>query len=250
MIDSTKWQLSIVDSDKYLPHIAFYFDADEQLLPAEILRKTSLVEIENSGDVNLRIKELKKLNPEIVVSVRVELDSDGISRAVELSNSDVEVIHVVADKNGKQTGVSNPLHIKNMIRNIHKSLIENGTRDDITIIAGGGIALPEHVTKGLLCGTDLVSVELPLLISLECQLCEVCSGEKSCPSKIAEAEYDYSVGRMTNLVAAWHDQIVEMMGAMGIRDARRLRGDVGRAMFFEQLEEETFGKLFGTRKQA
>ena len=38
------------------------------------------------------------------------------------------------------------------------------------------------------------------------------------------------------------------MGAMGMREARRLRGDVGRAMFFENLEEETFGKLFGTRK--
>jgi hypothetical protein len=54
---------------------------------------------------------------------------------------------------------------------------------------------------------------------------------------------------MTNLIAAWHDQMVELMGAMGIRDARRLRGDTGRAMFFEQLEEEIFGKLFGTRKQ-
>jgi hypothetical protein len=39
------------------------------------------------------------------------------------------------------------------------------------------------------------------------------------------------------------------MGAMGIREARRLRGDVGRAMFFEDLEEETFGRLFGTRKK-
>jgi hypothetical protein len=38
------------------------------------------------------------------------------------------------------------------------------------------------------------------------------------------------------------------MGAMGMREARRLRGDVGRGMFFEQLEEETFGKLFGTKK--
>jgi hypothetical protein len=54
---------------------------------------------------------------------------------------------------------------------------------------------------------------------------------------------------MTNLIAAWHDQLIEVMGAMGMREARRLRGDVGRAMFFEQLEEETFGKLYGTRKK-
>jgi len=37
---------------------------------------------------------------------------------------------------------------------------------------------------------------------------------------------------------------------MGIREARRLRGDVGRAMFFEELEEQSFSPLFGTRKQA
>ena len=53
---------------------------------------------------------------------------------------------------------------------------------------------------------------------------------------------------MTNLIAAWHDQLIEVMGAMGMREVRRLRGDVGRAMFFENLEEETFGKLFGSRK--
>ena len=36
---------------------------------------------------------------------------------------------------------------------------------------------------------------------------------------------------------------------MGIREARRLRGETGRAMFFEDLEAETFGRLFATRVQ-
>jgi hypothetical protein len=30
---------------------------------------------------------------------------------------------------------------------------------------------------------------------------------------------------------------------MGIRDARRLRGEAGRAMFFEELDESTFGSM-------
>ena len=37
---------------------------------------------------------------------------------------------------------------------------------------------------------------------------------------------------------------------MGIREVRRLRGEMGRAMFFEDLERETFGRLFGKRKEA
>jgi hypothetical protein len=39
--------------------------------------------------------------------------------------------------------------------------------------------------------------------------------------------------------------MLEMMGAMGIRDARRLRGEAGRAMFFDDLERECFAPIFG-----
>jgi hypothetical protein len=44
-------------------------------------------------------------------------------------------------------------------------------------------------------------------------------------------------------LGAWHNQILEVMGAMGIREARRLRGEAGRAMFFEDLDEATFGSM-------
>ena len=55
-------------------------------------------------------------------------------------------------------------------------------------------------------------------------------------------------GRLVNLVGAWHQQLIELLGAMGIREVRRLRGETGRCMFFEDLERETFGRLFGKRK--
>ena len=71
-----------------------------------------------------------------------------------------------------------------------------------------------------------------------------------CPAKLDEIDIKYGVGRMRNIIAAWHLQLIEVMGAMGMGEARRLRGDVGRAMFFEELEEEIFGTLFGSRKKA
>jgi ferredoxin len=250
IIDSKKLPLLGRDTDKYLPHLAFYFTVGAPPLPDDIIRKTRLFELEDSEDITDRIKEVKKTYPGIIASARVELDAGGITRAVELAGSGVEVIHVVADENGSELRSENPMFIKDMIRKIHKALIENGRRDDVTIIAGGGIALPEHMAKGLLCGADLVSMELPLLIGLECRLCGECGSGHPCPAEIGEVTANYSVGRMTNLISAWHDQLVEIMGAMGMRDARRLRGDTGRAMFFEQLEEETFGRIFGTRLQA
>jgi imidazole glycerol phosphate synthase subunit HisF len=179
------------------------------------------------------------------------LDSKGVERAIELSeNAEIEVIHTVADLNGDEIGVENPRFIKDMLREIHCGLIENGKRDEITLIGGGGIALAEHVAKALLCGADVISANLPFLVALECHLCKTCEKGMWCPAMLEDVDSTYATGRIVNLVGAWHGQLVELMGAMGMREARRLRGDVGRAMFFEQLEEESFGKLFGTRREA
>jgi hypothetical protein len=179
----------------------------------------------------------------------VELTAAGIGRAIELAGiGEVEVIHVVADANGNELTAQKPRFLKEMIRQIHTTLIEKGIRDEITLMAGGGIALPEHMAKAIICGADLITINLPLLVALECHLCDRCQPGTPCPAKLEKIDFNFGVGRMTNLIAAWHDQLIELMGAMGMREARRLRGDVGRAMFFENLEEETFGKLFGAKK--
>jgi ferredoxin len=251
LIDTRNWPLSDIDIDKFGNSLAFYVGADGPLPAAEDLKKTRFIEIADSDTVLKRIGEIKKIHPDIVVSVRVSLDAKGPARVHELSGLDeIEVIHFAADCNGNEIGVENPRHIKDLIREIHLSLVNDGIRDDITLIASGGIALPEHMAKALLCGADLVTIDLPLLIGLECDLCGRCEFGKSCHAKVPEIGYEYGVGRMTNLLGAWHGQLIEVMGAMGIREARRLRGDVGRAMFFEELEEQNFGPLFGRRKPA
>jgi hypothetical protein len=247
IIDSGKWPLRLANPEKYLPHLAFHIASGAVMPPDDVLKKMRFVEFEDSGDIRGRIREIKGINPGIVAAVRVTLNSRGIDRAIVLAGEGLEAIHVVADINGNEISKENPVFIKDIIRKLHTSLIQKGTRDEVTIIAGGGIALPEHMAKAVICGADLVSVDLPLLIGLECHLCEICEKGRFCPAKLQELSREYGAGRMTNLISAWHGQLIELMGAMGMRDARRLRGDAGRAMFFEQLEEETFGKLFGTR---
>jgi ferredoxin len=243
------WPFVGEDADRLLPHVAFCLNPDQPVVPPQSLAQTRLVETYDGPDVADRIKRLKDKHPGLIVSVRVPLDSNGVQRAIELAGlAEVEVLHVVADPNGNQIGVEKPLFLKEMVRRIHTTLIEKGIRDEITLIAGGGIALPEHMAKAIICGADLVSINLPLMIGLECHLCDRCEPGLPCPARLDDVPFDYAVGRMVNLIAAWHDQLIEVMGAMGMREARRLRGDVGRAMFFEDLEEDTFGKLFGKRK--
>jgi ferredoxin len=245
ILDSRHW----AGDDEQLEHIAFYLGPDSPDVSKEALRETRLVEVADSIKVIERIKELKKIHPQIVVAVRVELTTEGVERAIKLAEfEDIEVIHIVADADGNEIGAKKPQFIKDMTRHIHTALVEKGIRDEITLMAGGGVALPEHLAKEIICGADLVTINLPLLIAMECHLCKSCKLGMVCPAKLEKIDFDYGVGRMTNLIAAWHDQLIEVMGAMGMREVRRLRGDVGRAMFFENLEEETFGKLFGSRK--
>jgi len=250
VFDGGKFTLPQENQERYLQHIALYLSSEMKSLPVEIIRKTRFIEVEDSVNVRSRMDEIKKINPGIVIAVRIKLNAAGIQRAIDSTDEEFEAIHLVADPNGSEFDTANPMFIKDIIRKIHTSLITKGNRDNVTIIAGGGIALPEHMAKGVLCGADLISVELPLLVALECHLCKNCDKDHKCPAHIADITESYAVGRMTNLISAWHGQLIELMGAMGMRDARRLRGDVGRAMFFEQLEEESFGKLFGKRINA
>jgi hypothetical protein len=46
-------------------------------------------------------------------------------------------------------------------------------------------------------------------------------------------------------MASWRDQLLEILGAMGIREVRRLRGEMGRAMFMKTLEKDAFAEIEG-----
>jgi hypothetical protein len=86
-------------------------------------------------------------------------------------------------------------------------------------------------------------------LALECRLCRECERGEVCPIALEDVDPAYAVRRIINLMGAWHQQLIELMGAMGLREVRRLRGETGRSMFFEDLERETFGRLFGRRKE-
>jgi hypothetical protein len=160
-----------------------------------------------------------------------------------------EVLHLVFDAHGREQGCEQPRHARDVIREVHRALVKDGTRDLATLVVSGGIAQPEHMAKAILCGADLVAIDIPLAIALECRLCGECDRGEICPIDMDGIDPAYAVRRMVNLVGAWHQQLIELMGAMGVREIRRLRGETGRCMFFEDLERDTFGRLFGPPKQ-
>ena len=211
-----------------------------------LLSNFKIVEIpykENTGDLIIKIREI---NPEIIISVRLYACDEVPDKVVEIVHAGADVIHVIFDDTAREFKDSSPGYAKDILRSTHIRILEDNSPHQVTLISGGGIALAEHMAKSIICGADLVSIDLPLMISLECRLCNRCkeNGGK-CVIGLEDIDIEFSVQRIKNLMGAWHSQLLEVMGAMGIREARRLKGEMGRAMFLEDLEKATFGSMFG-----
>jgi ferredoxin len=208
-------------------------------MPAKEVKAARLVESPPEKKVMERAKELF---PSALLSIHLPMVKGVEEQALRVAGSGVPMIHLEAGYDGSLADdPSRPM--KDVIRSVHRALVEEGVRDEVTLLVGGGIAMAEHVAKALICGADAVVIDFPILIALECRMCRRCTRGLSCPVEIEKARPAWVAARVFNLLGAWHNQLLELMGAMGIRDARRLRGEAGRAMFFEELDGATFGSM-------
>jgi ferredoxin len=187
-------------------------------------------------------KKIERNHPSTLISWRIPLVTEMEELALSLVDSGASIIYLEGTATGRAID-NNSIFIKDGIRQIHLALVERGIRDEVTLLAGGGIAMAEHVAKSIICGADGVVIDFPILIALECRMCRRCTKGLPCPVEIDRAESSWVASRVSNLIGAWHNQLLEVMGAMGIRDIRRLRGEAGRAMFFEDLDRKIFGSL-------
>ena len=222
----------------------------------DLVTSCKMAEVEYDKDLLSVVKEVKRVSPDTIISVRVPFGDIIEGIVEELTFAGVEVVHLYADLNGREIEPSaEPRFIKDMIWKVHRHLVDLKVRDDVTLIVSGGIAMAEHVAKAIICGADLTAIELPLLIALECRYCKDCwngqilekfdqNAPQSCPVALKDADPRYGAQRIINLIGAWKNQLLEVLGAMGLREVRRLRGEVGRAITFDDIQKETFDKVF------
>ncbi len=233
---------SQVDEDDDTATLALLFEGEEATEYQEFLRKARFVEIADGPKASAYVKQVQTENSRLVVAVRTPFTPDAGDRLLRLYEDGVRVIHLCADECGREVEAEEPRYLRDALREVHGRLVQEGVRDEITLIVGGGIALAEHMAKAIICGADLVAVGAPLLVALGCRVCDGDHGE-NCPVQIQNVEPNYAMRRMVNLMSAWHLQLIEVLGAMGIREVRRLRGETGRAMFLEDLDKEAFGDI-------
>ena len=205
-------------------------------------QKIRIVEIEGRDGWENTVKSIKASQPNALISIRLPVVQEVENKVLGLVESGLFIIHLEASDQGRFVD-DESLYLKDGIRSVHLKLVEEGIRDEVTLIASGGITMAEQVAKSIICGADAVFVDFPIIIALECRMCHRCVQGLSCPVSVDLAPSEWVASRTINLLGAWHNQLLEVMGAMGIRDARRLRGETGRAMFFQDLDVVTFGAM-------
>jgi ferredoxin len=198
-----------------------------------------LVEVEHSSAWRTEVQGLRDRRPGSLVGVRVRSSTELEFELDDLAR-EVDVLHVLFDENGRD---GDGTYVRDSLRAAHRHLVSSGLRDQITILSSGGLAAAEMVPKSIICGADAVTLETALLVALGCRACAICN--EDCPSDLEGSPGDYVQHRVTNLCSSWRDQMLEMLGAMGIRDVRRLRGETGRAIFQEDAHREAFHGIEG-----
>lgn len=231
----------------YLESIAFRCPLDKaNHIDSAPWKKATLIEIVLAREFSFSelegfLNKFKKNNPRALLSLA--LPSHHLSEEILelIRHSSVDFLNLCADSQGQNPEEN--LFISDSIRSLHLNLVKRHMRDEITLLGKGGIAAAEHVPKAIICGADAVILDLSLLVALGCRVCDTCRIDL-CPAELKTLDPEMAAQRIINMTCAWRDQILEILSAMGIRDVRRLRGEKGRAMFYEEIEKESFDFIF------
>jgi glutamate synthase domain-containing protein 2 len=196
------------------------------------------IEEDHLDRVVLLFAELRRRWPEAVVGARLPLSSQAPELAARWVRAGVPVIHLYADDIGQDLDGKG---LPESLRQVHTHLVSLALRDRVTLVVSGGIAAAEHVAKAIACGADLAAVDFILQVAWGCSLW---ADRGKCPVESEELDPAWGAQRVVNLVNAWRDQLLEALGAMGMREVRRLRGETGRTIWHRD-EEASFKRSLG-----
>jgi glutamate synthase domain-containing protein 2/NAD-dependent dihydropyrimidine dehydrogenase PreA subunit len=180
---------------------------------------------------------IKHVNPRALVSVKVSTPVDVDMVAVGSYYAGAHIVHLDGSYGG--TGAAPEIAKKNIampieyaIPKVARFLTEEGIRDEVTLIASGGIRTADDMAKAIALGADGVVIGTAEMVALGCVRCGRCESGRGCPRGIATTDteliatmtIEWGTQRLVNLLAAWREQLVEILSRFGMRDVSELRG--------------------------
>ena len=180
---------------------------------------------------------IKHINPRALVSVKVSTPTDVDMVAVGSFYAGGHIIHLDGSYGG--TGAAPDIAKKNIampieyaIPKVHQFLIQEGVRNQLTLIASGGIRSAWDIAKAIALGADGVVIGTAELVALECVRCGNCESGRGCPRGIATTddelasanEVSWGTRRLKNLFHSYSIQLKEILMRFGLKSIQELVG--------------------------
>ena len=140
--------------------------------------------------------------------------------------------------------------IEMAIAAVDDRLRQEGIRNQVTLIAAGGIRNSGDVAKAIALGADVVAIGTAALLAMGCHLCQKCNtGNCSWgiatqrPELTRRLETEETTERLVNLLRGWSLELKDFLGALGVNAIESLRGSRERlrGVGLNQVELDVLG---------
>ncbi len=179
----------------------------------------------------------RTINPDALISVKVSTPTDVDMVAVGSYYAGAHIIHLDGSYGG--TGAAPEIAKKNIampieyaIPRVHKHLEKEGIRDQVTLIASGGIRTAFDVAKSIALGADGCVLGTSELVAMGCTRCSNCERGRGCPFGLTTTDPelqewvqpDWGAMRLGNMYAAFDRQLREICRRCDLPSIAALRG--------------------------
>jgi glutamate synthase domain-containing protein 2 len=191
--------------------------------------------IEDLAQLVRGLKEATEWKKPVFVKIAAVHNAAAIAAGIARSSADAVVLDGFRGGTGAAPKVFRDhvgIPIEAAVAAVDAKLRKQGVRNEISIIASGGIRCSADVAKVVALGADAVYIGTAALVAMGCRVCGNCY-RGLCPWGIATQREDlvrrldpeHEWKHVANLIRGWTLELSELMGAAGINSIESLRGN-------------------------
>jgi Glutamate synthase domain 2 len=181
------------------------------------------------------LKEATEWKKPVFVKIAAVHNSAAIAAGIARSGADAVVVDGFRGGTGAAPRVFRDhvgIPVEAAIASVDAKLRSQGIRNEVSLIASGGIRESADVAKIIALGADAVYIGTSALVAMGCRVCGTCYRglcpwgiATQRPDLVARLDPDVASKNVANLINAWTLELAELMGAAGINSIESLRGN-------------------------
>ena len=180
---------------------------------------------------------VKTINPEALVCVKVSTPTDIDMVSVGSYYAGAHILQIDGSYGG--TGAAPEIAKKNIampiefaIPKVSRCLLQEGIRDELVVMASGGIRTAYDIAKSIALGADGCILGTAELVAMGCTRCANCERGRGCTYGLTTTDEelsllvdpDWGAKCVSNIYGSFQLQLRDILRRLGLRSIRELRG--------------------------